>query len=165
MRAWGWTHLAGETSGHPHPGTYCRRGRSEHMKQAMELAASSHKKFRDLAKGLQCHLACTRAESGDQLLTFLWRSIIKVIHHIENFTGLRVHLLNLLDLTFSLRKAPGYPLESTGEPWKNIDAWAHSDHLNCWKLTWGLSLQCYCTFHQSKGRPIEVGTRRNRAIA
>ena len=141
---------------------YSRRGKSEHMKQAVELSTSSHKKFRDLAKGLQCHLACTRVGSGDQLLTFLWCWIVKVICHKENFTWLRVHLLNLLDLTFSLRKAPGCPLESTGNPWKNIDAWAHSDQPNCWKLTWGLSLQCYCTFHQSKGRLIEVGTRRNR---
>ena len=62
-------------------------GGSEHVEEAATLWVSFQEKFKDSAKGLQGHLACPRAGTEDQLLAFLWCSIIKVICHIENFTS------------------------------------------------------------------------------
>lgn len=92
----------------------------ERGREPAELGVSSHEKCRDSAKGLQCHLACTGAGTGDPLLAFLWCSIIKVICHIENLTGLRVFtVLNLPDSIFSLRRAPGpHPRLPTGINWR-----------------------------------------------
>lgn len=88
--------------------------------------------------------------------------------HIENFTGLRIHLLNLPDLFFSLRKDPGsHPMVAHQNKLRTFGKMqvpgliqTNSTVGNCLQVS-----PCNViapSFHQSRGRLREAGTRKKK---
>lgn len=90
-------------------------GRGAHRRQTVGLGSQHPRTCRNCTKGLQCHLACTRAGTWGQLLAFLWcslpyRDLYRSQSTYTSFTWL--YCLIEKELWFSSLFAHWYQLQS-----------------------------------------------------